>query len=312
MKYLWLFLLLPTLAFSQGLYQGQGNSSDDNPPGLEEAWKYKYSKQGSFKSPYGNLENEIPESYGNSPSRVTVNGKGHATKCRPKQYRQTFELPPEAFADFCEAKMGRSYKEEKAQAAAKHYENMVRKYYGKQVVSTGSFKHVKGNRRNKGIGGGNAYDHRKYIIGSNADLPGALEAAKQGKEIHDHRNGHKGCHKCHSNKVAAKKHKELKEVEKFQKELTKNQGKTFQKMLSSFPSQSPRKYKRRSSARGRGTGGSARSPSSKRRRGGFTTKRKPELGYSYSHSKGSSVLINYKPNKKNKGGTRYDWGTQNK
>jgi len=311
MKFLWLLFILPSLAFSQGLYQGQGNSSDDNPPGLEEAWKYKYSKQGSFRSPYGNLENEIPESYGNSPSRMGVNGKGHATKCRPKQYRQTFELPPEAFADFCEAKMGKSYKEEKAKAAHEHYANMIQKYYGNKVAKTGSFKHIKGNQRNRRAGGGNIYDPRKYIIESSADLPGALEAAKQGKEIHDHRNGHKGCYKCHSKKVAAKKHQEMKEIEKFQKDLIKNQGKSFQKMLGSYPAQAPKRYKKRCTSCGRGAGSSARRPASKKG-SVFTTKKKPELGYSYTHSKGSSVLINYDPNKKNKGGTKYEWGTRNK
>lgn len=316
-KYLLLFLLIPLVGFSQTLYQGQGNSSDDNPPGLEEAWKYKYSRQGSFRSPYGNLESEIPESYGNSPSRMTVNGKGHATKCRPKEYRKTFELPPEAFADFCEAKMGKSYKEEKAKAAAKHYKKMIQKYYGQHAAQTGSFKKVKGNsRRNQG-GKGSYYDPNKFIINTAADLAGALKAAKQGKEIHDHRNGHKACSKCHSNKVAAKKHKELREVQKFQKETLKKHEEMIKSMFNSLPSQKIGKSKKlptrqpRTGSRGR----AARKPASSGSSGGgsfSSPTKKPDLGYSYSHSKGSSVLINYQPNKKNKGGTKYEWGTQNK
>ncbi len=324
MKYLWLILFMPVLALSQTLYQGQGNSSDDNPPGLEEAWKYKYSQQGSFQSPYGNLESEIPESYGNSPSRMTVNGKGHATKCRPKEYRQTFELPPEAFADYCEARNGKSYKEEKAKAAMKHYEDMAHQFFGSQSNSHKKHKQIQKQlqrqHRGQNMGGFSALiDPSKYIINSSADLAGALKAAKQGKEIHDHRNGQRACSKCHSNKVAAKKHQEMKEIEKFQRETLKKHEATFQKMLSSTPVQSPRKFKRRSPSRSTGKSrcrSCGRRPASSSGSSGgaafSSPSKKPDLGYSYSQSKGSSVLINYKPNKDKSGGTHFEWGTNNK
>ena len=305
MKNLLFFLLMPLVGFSQTLYQGQGNSSDDNPPGLEEAWKYKYARQDSFRSPYGNLESEIPESYGNSPSRMTVNGKSHATKCRPKKYRQTFELPPEAFADFCEAKMGKSYKEEKEKAANKHYMQMIQKFYGQQVKKRRSIQKTYGGMRP-------SHDIKKYIVNTVSDLAGALKAAEQGKEIHDHRNGQKGCYKCHSDRNAAKK---LKKKIKYRSNNIPTQKIGSSKRYSTRRLIRPRSRKLvRGPSRVR-KGRVSRKPTSFRssRRGSLSgTYRKPDLGYSYSQSRGSSVLINYQPNRNNKGMTGYEWGTQNK
>lgn len=321
MKYLWLILFIPVLGLSQTAYQGQADSSDDNPPGLEEAWKYKFSNQDSYQSPYGNLESEIPESYGNSPSRITVSGKGHATNCRPKEYRETFELPPEAFADYCEARMGKSYKEEKAKAAMRHYENMANQFFGSQGNQQGQHQRPShetqraASQPHQGFGLGSMMDPNKYIISSSADLPGALEAAKKGKEIHDHRNGQRGCSKCHSNKVAAKKHQELKEVQKFQNENLKRYEDSIKQMMSNLSSgSSPTRHKVRRPSKGSGCSSCkrrGRRPASSSTVFSSPTK-KPDLGYSHSQSKGSSVLINYKPNKDNNGTTHYEWGINNK
>ncbi|MCO4793850.1 MAG: hypothetical protein KC493_09065 [Bacteriovoracaceae bacterium] len=318
---IFVLLFLPLTLFSQTTSQGQVDSSDDNPPGLEEAWKYKYSSRGGYQSPYGSLEREIPESYGNSPKNVSTSGKGHATKCRPKKYRKTFELPPEAFSDYCKAMMGKknyaNYKKKefiKNGKSKKAYHNSLLQKY---------FKTGHGNRK------GSREDANKFIITSTEDLKAALKAHQKGKVIHDHRNGKKGCPKCQNKKSRHHAHSKYKKYKKRGKKSKSTLGKSNIKYYNPFNlttlktsdtskifgvSQLPMKKRSKKvgrSLRGKSTSsGRGRSPSSSGKI--FKTISKPDLGYSQSHSRGSSVLINYKPSKKNKGKSNYEWGTRNK
>lgn len=278
---------------AQTWVQGAPDSGDDNPPGLEEAWKNNYSSRGSFRSPYGSLEDEIPESYGNSPSKVTSAGKSYATKCRPKKYRETFELPPEAFSEYCEARMGKSFeKKSNSERMLTYYQQMLPRYYRNGVTT--------GNR----ISG---KDHsRKYVITTAQDLYGAEKALREGKEIHDHRHGKRGCEKCHGKTVKKRfqqktaDKKPLKNYNPFKLKTTS--GTAVRKVYSIFKTRKTNQPP-------------AKKPVMKRRPAGKTygfknPKRKPGYGYSYTHSKGSSVLINYSP--RGDGNGRYEWGTQNR
>lgn len=284
---------------AQTWLQGAPDSGDDNPPGLEEAWKNNYSSRGSFRSPYGNLENEIPESYGNSPSRVSSAGKSYATKCRPKKYRETFELPPEAFSEYCEARTGKSFKKRSnSEKMLNYHQQMLPRYYGNGVPM--------GNR----ISG---KDHsKKYVITTAQDLYGVEKALREGKEIHDHRHGKKGCQKCHGKTVKKRVHQKtagknpLKNYNPFKLKTTS--GIAEKKVYPGNPYQHLFNTRRANQP-------AAKKPVMKRRPAGKTygfknPKRKPDFGYSYTHSKGSSVLINYSP--RGDGNGRYEWGTQNR